>query len=191
MRSKQATIDPSFSLFASAIRSRMSSRVRSSFASSAFLIISSPQQCLACFRMLLVDPLSAVSRNRLTIRRSDPFPLQTGAEQVNSWHRQPFTTEILGVGLKNAYIGEPHVWESRSGEVGQIVSELFYWFNIPSSFSGVSGDSSTISISESSLAFFLWLEGLFLFFFWVRVPSEPSWIFFCGWIELGSGSTSE
>ena len=56
--------------------------------------------------------------------------------------------------MKNAYIGEPHVWESRSGEVGQIVSELFYWFNIPSSFSGVSGDSSTISISESSLAFF-------------------------------------
>ena len=87
--------------------------------------------------MLLIDPLSAVSRNHLTIQRSNPFPLQTGAEQVNSWHQRPFTTEILGVGLKNAYIGEPHVWESRSGEVGQIVSELFYWFNIPSSFSEV------------------------------------------------------
>ena len=68
--SKQATIEPSCPFLASARFSQMLSRVNSSFISLNFLIISSPQQCLACFHMLPVDPLSAVPRKRHMIQRS-------------------------------------------------------------------------------------------------------------------------
>ena len=132
LRLKKATIEPSCPFFATARPSRMLSRVSSSFDSSAFLTMSSPQQCRACFLMLLVDPLSAVSRYRRTIRRSDPFPLQTGAVHMNSWHCRPLTMEILGRGSKNAYIGEFHVWASRSRVVGLNFFdsiEIIYWIH--------------------------------------------------------------
>ena len=57
---------------------------------------------------------------------------------------------------------------------------------------------SMISISESLwaaffqllLGFFNWPVSFFLLFFW-RVSSELTWGFICGWIELGTSSSSD
>ena len=128
---KKATIEPSCPFLASARFSQIFSRVSSSFISSAFLTISSPQQCLVCFRMLPVDPLSAVLRKYHTIRWSDPFPLQIGVEQTNSWHGWQLTAEILGQGSKKAYIGEFHVWAACSEDVEMrlfIILKLYFGF---------------------------------------------------------------
>ena len=70
------------------------------------------------------------------IRWSDPFPLQIGAEQTNSWHGRPLTAEILGRGSKKkkkkkAYIGEFHVWAARSEDVETrlyIILKLYFGF---------------------------------------------------------------
>ena len=131
LQSKKATIEPSCPFLASARFSWIFSRVSLSLILSAFLTISSPQQCLVCFHMLPVDPLSAVLRKHRTIHQSDPFPLQIGMEQPNSWHGRLLTAEILGQGSKKTYIGEFHVWAACSEDVETrlfIILKLYFGF---------------------------------------------------------------
>jgi hypothetical protein len=70
--------------------------------SSARSTISVPQHCFACFRRLLVDFASVVSRKRRTMRGCGPFPLHWGAAHLNSWQRRPFMVATDGRGWKKA-----------------------------------------------------------------------------------------
>ena len=68
---------------------------------------------------------------------SVPFPLQIGTEQMNSWHGQPLTAEILGRGSKKAYIGEFHVWAACSEDVEMglfIILKLYFGLTYQVSF---------------------------------------------------------
>jgi hypothetical protein len=84
-----------------------------SLVSSAAATTSSPQQPFACFRRLLVDFASPVSRYRRTMRPF-PLPLQCFALHSKTWTQRPLIISIDGVRLKNTYIGEFHSFKSRS-----------------------------------------------------------------------------
>ena len=75
--------------------------------------------------------------------------------------------------------------------------EVIFWFHWSSSSSGFFCKFSMVSISELMQAaflrllldFFNWPVSFLLLFFW-WVSSELTWGFFCGWIELGTSSSS-
>src|ERR1700761_2724715 len=85
--------------------------VFASRASSAALTVSSPQQILACRRKLLVDFASPLSRNRRTDLDLPPH-LTAVHSKTCAFRLSMYST--TGIGLKNAYIGASHSFDSRS-----------------------------------------------------------------------------
>ena len=75
--------------------------VSSFFISRALLTTSPCHRFLACLCILLVEPLSALSRYHRTTWGLVPFPLQCGAAHLNSWQQCPSTYLIAGHALKN------------------------------------------------------------------------------------------
>ena len=113
----------------------------------------SPQQILACLRMLLVDPLSAIFKKQQTIQGSGPFPLQCFVEHQNSWLWRPLMILMVGLASKHPYTGEVQVFARRSREITYVksLSNFLNSFANALSSSSESSGFSMISTSESLL----------------------------------------